>query len=88
MNTDYAGDIAAMGDKVIIRTKPDVTISSYEANMDISALIQRPSSNIVELTIDKGYLFNTILDDVMEIQADLDQLSMWSDDAAFKCWAA
>ena len=30
-NTDYSGEISSMGDKVIIRTKPDVTIRTYSA---------------------------------------------------------
>lgn len=79
-NSDYEGEIANQGDKVIIRTKPTITINPYEAEQAL--VVERPSSNIVELLIDKGHYFNTILDDVMEVQADLNQLSMWSDDAS------
>ena len=78
-NTDYQGEISSQGDKVIIRTKPTITINNYLANSSLA--VQRPSSNVVELLIDKGKYFNTILDDVMEIQADIDLLSMWADDA-------
>lgn len=81
-NTDYAGDIASYGDKVIIRTKPDVTINPYTA--DTTLLVERPSSASVELDIDKGFYFNAILDDVMEVQMDLDSLNLWSDDASEK----
>lgn len=79
-NSDYEGEISNQGDKVIIRTKPTITINPYEAEQAL--VVERPSSNIVELLIDKGHYFNTILDDVMEVQADLNQLSMWSDDAS------
>jgi hypothetical protein len=79
-NTDYEGEISSQGDKVIIRTKPTITINAYEAEQALA--VERPSSNMVELMIDKGFYFNTILDDVMEVQADLDMLSMWSDDAS------
>lgn len=79
-NSDYEGEIANQGDKVIIRTKPTITINTYAANQAL--VVERPSSNIIELLIDKGHYFNTILDDVMEVQADLNQLSMWSDDAS------
>lgn len=79
-NTDYSGDIASFGDKVVIRTKPDVTISAYTA--DTTLQVERPSSASVELDIDKGFYFNAVLDDVMEIQMDLDALNMWSDDAS------
>lgn len=73
------GEISNQGDKVIIRTKPTITIRDYEVGQ--SLLVERPSSNVVELLIDKGQYFNTILDDVMEIQADVNLMSMWSDDA-------
>jgi hypothetical protein len=43
---------------------------------------QRPSSDRVELLIDKGWYFNTVLDDVMEIQSDLNLMSMWAEDAS------
>lgn len=76
----YEGEIKNQGDKVHIRTKPTITIRDYNANDQL--VVERPSSNIVDLTIDKGKYFNTILDDVMEVQADLNQLSMWADDAA------
>src|SRR5580765_1775890 len=79
-NTDYEGEIKNQGDKVHIRTKPTITISDYSA--DQSLALQRPSGNIVDLLIDKGKYFNCILDDVMDVQSDLNLLSMWSDDAA------
>lgn len=79
-NSDYEGEIANQGDKVVIRTKPTITIRPYEAEQTL--VVERPSSNIVELLIDKGHYFNTILDDVMEVQSDLNQLSMWADDAS------
>jgi hypothetical protein len=79
-NTDYEGLIKNQGDKVIIRTRPTITIRDYSANQTL--LVERPSSNVVELAIDKGKYFNTILDDVMDVQSDMNLMSMWSDDAA------
>jgi|SRR5579883_1681924 len=79
-NTDYEGEIKNMGDTVHIRTKPTININPYLA--DGLLTLQRPSGNQLELHIDHGYYFNTILDDVMEVQSDLNLLSMWSDDAA------
>lgn len=78
-NTDYEGEIKSHGDKVKIRTKPTLTIRDYTADQVL--LVERPSSSIVELLIDKGKYFNTVLDDVMEIQSDINQMSLWSDDA-------
>jgi hypothetical protein len=79
-NTDYEGEITSFGEKVIIRTKPTITINDYTADMPLA--VERPSGTIVELPIDKGKYFNNVLDDVMETQADLNLLSMWADDAS------
>ena len=79
-NTDYEGDIKAHGDKVHIRTKPTITIRAYLA--DAALELERPQGNQVILNIDQGQYFNTILDDVMKVQSDINLMSMWSDDAA------
>jgi hypothetical protein len=78
-NTDYQGEITNFGDKVKIRTKPTITINDYKADGLLS--LERPQGNVIELSIDQGKYYATILDDVMEIQSDLNALSIWSDDA-------
>lgn len=79
-NTDYQGEIKNQGDKVIIRTKPTITIRDYENGQALT--VERPSSNVVELLIDKGKYWNTILDDVMETQMDINMMSKWAEDAS------
>jgi hypothetical protein len=79
-NTDYEGEISNKGDKVIIRTRPTITIRNYEANQPLQ--VERPSAPTTELNIDQGRYFNLILDDVMRIQSDLDQMNMWAADAS------
>jgi hypothetical protein len=79
-NTDYEGEIKNQGDTVHIRTKPTITIRDYQVNQDL--LIERPSSNIVDFTIDNAKYFNEALDDVMEVQSDINLLSLWADDAS------
>lgn len=79
-NTDYEGEITSYGDKVTIRTKPTITINNYSAYDTLTT--QTPSSGVVELLIDQGKYWSTVLDDVMEVQSDLDHLSMWADDAS------
>lgn len=81
-NTRYEGDIRNMGDTVRIRTRPTITVSDYEVGMDLNTVLQRPSSDIVELQIDKGHVFNLALNDVHEVQSDLDLMSMWAEDAS------
>jgi len=79
-NTDYEGEIKNQGDKVKIRTKPTITIRDYKADGNLT--LERPSGSNVSLDIDQGKYFNTILDDVMDVQSDLDNMSIWADDAA------
>jgi hypothetical protein len=79
-NTDYEGEIRNQGDVVHIRTKPTITIRDYQVNQDL--VVERPSSNIVDFTIDFAKYFNEALDDVMEVQSDINMLSLWSDDAS------
>lgn len=79
-NTDYEGEIKNQGDRVKIRTKPTITIRDYRADGQLT--LERPEGSNIELYIGNGKYFNTILDDVMETQSDLNALSIWSDDAA------
>jgi hypothetical protein len=79
-NTDYEGEIKNQGDKIHIRTKPTVSIRDYQ--IDANLTLERPSSSIVDLTIDQAKYFNTVLDDVIDVQSDLNALSLWADDAA------
>jgi hypothetical protein len=79
-NTDYEGEIKNKGDRVKIRTKPTITIRDYDADGLLG--LDRPTGGSIELFIGNGKYFSLILDDVMEVQSDLNILSMWSDDAA------
>jgi hypothetical protein len=79
-NTDYEGEIKNKGDRVKIRTKPTISIHDYKSDGLLG--LDRPTGGTVELYIGNGKYFSLILDDVMEIQSDLNILSMWSDDAA------
>jgi hypothetical protein len=79
-NTDYEGEIQNFGDKVQIRSRPTITIRDYKADLDLA--VDRPSEPKQTMNIDKGKYFNLALDDVMEIQQDIDQLSVWAEDAA------
>ena len=79
-NTDYEGEIKSYGDRVKIRTKPQIVINNYLIGGDLS--LQRPVGSFTELTIDQGKYFATILDDVIEKQSDINNLSLWADDAS------
>jgi len=79
-NTDYEGEIRNQGDKVIIRTKPTLDIHDYTIGQTL--VNQRPEAPTLELLIDKGFYWSTILDDVVNKQQDIDQMNLWAMDAA------
>ena len=79
-NTDYEGEIKNFGDKVQIRSRPTITIRNYKSDLNLA--VDRPSETKQTLNIDKGKYFNLALDDVMEVQSDIDQLSIWAEDAS------
>ena len=78
-NTEYEGEIKDVGDKVIIRTVPDITIRDYVKGQTL--VIQRPESPNEELEIDKAKYFNFICDDIDKHQTDIKLMNSWSDDA-------
>lgn len=79
-NTDYEGDISNMGDKVHIRTIPDITIRDYQKGQEL--VIETPNSAAVELTIDKAKYWSFVTDDVDRAQSDLNYVEGWTTDAS------
>lgn len=79
-NTDYEGEIRSQGDKVIIRQRPNITISNYEKGQTLP--VQRPTVSTVELDIDKGKFWSFLVEDVDMAQADYDYMQDWTADAA------
>jgi len=79
-NTDYEGEIRNMGDKVIIRTRPTLEIHDYKVGQTL--VHQRPVGGSLELLIDKGFYWSTIIDDIIEKQQDIDQMNVWAEDAS------
>jgi len=79
-NTDYEGEIKEQGDKVIIRTVPDITIRNYSKGQSLQ--IERPESPNSELPIDRAKYFNFICDDIDKHQTDIALMDSWSRDAS------
>jgi hypothetical protein len=48
----------------------------------LALTVERPSAPIIQLLIDQGHYFNTILDDVYRTQSDLDMMNLWAEDAS------
>lgn len=79
-NTDYEGEIKDMGDEVMIRTVPSITISNYTKGMTLS--YEQPESANVSLKIDKGKYFAFEVKDIDKWQSDLNLMNAWSTDAS------
>lgn len=79
-NTDYEGEIKNQGDKVIIRTVPNITIKDYKKGQKLDN--ERPESAPVELLIDKAKYFGFELDDIDKVQTDLPLFEKWTTDAS------
>ncbi len=78
-NTDYEGEISAMGDKVYIRTTPDIAVSDYVRGGGLD--YGKPSSPKVELNIDQAKSFAFQINSIDEHQTDRKLMEEWSDDA-------
>jgi len=78
-NTDYEGEIKAMGDTVVIRTRPDIAINDYTIGGGLT--YGKPSKNAIELPIDKAKSFAFQINSVDKYQSDLNLMDEWANDA-------
>lgn len=81
-NNDYEGEVKAQGDKVYIRTVPDITISDYQKGQNLTN--QVPTSTPVTLTVDKAKYWSVVIDDIDKAQTDLKLMDSFTGDAAEK----
>jgi len=79
-NTDYEGDIKDVGDKVIIRTTPSITMRPYVKNQPLQ--IERPEAPNITFPVEQATYFNFICDDIDAYQSDIALMDDWSGDAA------
>jgi len=79
-NIDYEGEIKKHGDKVIIRTIPDMTINPYVKGQKLT--YATPTPETIELLIDKGHYWAFAVNDVDEKQSDIAFVEKWTTDAS------
>ncbi len=79
-NTDYEGEISKYGDKVKIRTIPNVVIRDYQIGQGLT--YDRYRSDNVELLIDKGKYYGVSINKVEQKQADIDYVNKWAEDGS------
>jgi len=76
-NTDYEGEIKDSGDRVVVRTEQDITLSTYTKGMTLVAQDLTPVSE--ELVIDQQFYFKFIVDDIDKMQNDIKTIDRHSD---------
>ena len=77
-NTEYEGEITGQGNKVNIRTVPNVTVSNYTGTVNYADV----TTQIIELMIDKAKSYAFKVDDILKVQADINFQNEASKDAA------
>jgi hypothetical protein len=77
-NTDYEGEISGQGDKVIIRTVPNVTVADYTGTISY----QDVTTSNIELLIDKAKSYAFKVDDIQRAQSDIAYWTEASKDAS------
>lgn len=81
-NTDYEGEIKAQGDTVQIRTVPSMVIRDYEIGGGLT--YDKPTSDKVELQIDRAKYFAFEVNDIDAHQSDLKLMDDWSNDGGMQ----
>lgn len=81
-NTDFAGEISSLGDKVVINNVPDVTISDYTIGSGLTYAV--PTPNTLELQIDRAKAFAFQVSDVIAHQSKPSMMETFTNDATMK----
>ena len=75
-------EISAYGDKVNIRTIPDMVIEDYTPGQNLN--YKTPEGSVVELLIDKAKSYAFKVNKVEQKQSDIAYMEKWSDDASMQ----
>ena len=81
-NTDYAGEIANMGDSVKIIKEPEITINSYARGTTLAT--QDLSDADFTMVVDQANYFQFAIDDVEEAHGHVSFMDLATDRAGFK----
>jgi len=81
-NSDYFGEIAAMGDTVKIIKEPEITVKSYTRGATITP--QDLDDEDFSLIVDKANYFAFKVDDIEEAHSHVNFQSLASDRAAYR----
>jgi len=79
-NTDYEGELKSQGDTVRIRTASSVTTRDYEQGMNLQYEVPTPIYQ--DMQVNKGRYYGVRVGDLLQKQADLDLMDMYTSEAA------
>jgi hypothetical protein len=79
-NTDYEGELKNQGDTVRIRLAPSISISDYTVGQTLSYEV--PTPIFQDMQVNKGKYFGVQVNDVLDYQADMNLMNMFTEDAA------
>lgn len=79
VNTDYEGEFQKYGDKITIRTIPNITITKFYK--DQALVYERPTHAVVEMYIDQGQAWSFSLSDIDLQQSDIELANTWAEEA-------
>jgi len=78
-STDFQGDVKGLGDNVIIRSRPTITINDYQIGQTLT--YEHPEQANTTLAIDRAKSFSFGLNDVDRYQSDIALMDEFTDDA-------
>lgn len=81
-NNDYEGEIKALGDNVIIRSTPDITVNTYQIGQNLT--YQKPTSTPTSLPINKALYWAAAVNSVDRYQSDIGLMDNFTDDASYQ----
>ena len=80
-NTDFEGTVRKQGDTVLVRTRPNISVSKYVKGQRPKR--ETPESAAVSILVDKGAYWSFVVDSVDAAQTDLKQFTgEWTDEAS------
>ena len=81
-NTDFAGEISGLGDKVVINQIPDISIADYTIGGDLNYSVPTPTT--LELVIDRAKSFQFQVSDIISHQSKPNMMETFTNDATMK----
>lgn len=79
-NTDYENEIKSQGDTVRIRTTSAMNIRPYELGQNLQYEVPTPIYQ--DMQINKGMYYGVKVADLLQKQADLELMNMFTEEAA------